>query len=55
MVVYDNFDSDIYWEFLKVCIIGIVYIFKWFVGEYINKGWEILIFDVVWYVRYVLG
>lgn len=53
--VYDNFDSDIHWEFLKVCTTGTVHISKWSVGEHTNKGRETSTSDVVWYVRYVSG
>lgn len=53
--VYDNFDSDIHWEFLKVCTTGTVHISKWSVGEHTNKGRETSTSDVVWYARYVSG
>lgn len=49
----NDFDSDIYWEFLIVCTTGLVHVSKWSVGEHINRGQETEsgINDIEWYVR----
>lgn len=50
---YDEFNGDLYWDFLIVCTTGQAHVSRWYVGEHNSTGNATLVFDIVWYVRYV--